>query len=697
MGNFIDRPISTQEDLLGWVDEMKQRERSRYRSIMIDWLNNLAAFHGRSDMKLNDELRIASRLTIEQRQELEQIAENWVQPHVRTLAAHMQKSRPKLEAVPSTTDESDIQAAKVGDRFLRSEWSQQDMDTERLAMSMWQSCVGNAFWHSFYDKTLGPRLENGMSIGQIVTKTTNPFKVVLEPHRDKISSCRWAIITERLPKDEVDAAFSESYAKLNNGQTLKLSGLGSKGNQVGDNITDSYMSIVGIELGKSHSDTDFVDVDILYHVPTKRYPEGLYAFICDGRLLYVDSFPYREFMNRIPIFHFREILAPWRFHGETSTTQVLRNQEYFVSLRKIERTYLRKHARGKWLVPKGCRIRKDALKSSDPNDDVVPYVATDGLKPEFIQGHAPPANLYTSMNNARESGNQASGVNEASRGGLPSGVTAGRAILALQEMDATRFGLTTQANETEYGAWGHAVLGMGRAFYSEKRKYQIAGEALEGSVFFFDRADLKNTTDVRCVTGSSLPDNKLAKRQEVREDFKLGVFGNPQSPEAGMKVRKMLEYGQSEDVYDDNALDEQVAEKENISMFGMGEQLLGQGVQDPMQLQQAVMPVGQFDDHLLHVKVHLRRWKKPGVRDNPPMASIIGQHIAQHMAALNPNPAPPQPGELPADQVIQAKAKGNSPANGKNLQSNPLQSEGSLKKEPTDQGITTSDLPPRGE
>lgn len=679
----LNEKITTPEQNASWVEEMKTRERLRNRQIWVDWLNTLAAFHGRPDLKFGSDYRQLERLTPAQRAELEEVAVNWVQPHVRTFAAHLLKARPVVEGVPETTDESDIQAAKVADRLLRGEWSRQDMDTRRVEAMMWVGATGNAFWHTFFDRDGGPvmPLDDGQSIpiGQTETETLNPFKVVTEPHRGSIDKCRWAIISQRLPTDETEAKYAPFYEQIHR-EPLRLrkssSGVGTK--RQADLVIDTYLSAIGFDRAYGSDDSDFVDVDTFYHIPTSRYPDGLYSIVSCGKTLYFGKYPY-PFLRILPICHFREILSPWRFLGETGATHVLRAQEYYVSLRQMERRFMRNFALGKWLLPRGCRIRKEHL--TNPLEAFVAYDSRGGEKPEFLPGSNPPSSIVNAMATARDDGNRASGLNEASQGIVPQGVTAGRAILALQEMDSTRLGLTVQQNETEYARWGRINLLMAREFYEEPRKYAISGDSLVGAVQYFNRADLRDTTDVRCVPGSALPQNKASKQQSVLELFGSGIFGPQQDPETLARVRKILEFGQTEDYHDESALDDQHAEQENQALVMMAKQY-PQGL--PPEAIGQVAPVALWDNHILHVKSHLRAWKIAIIKGNSAAASLIAPHLQLHAMITNPPPQPEQPQQPPISgppaQVNQSVATA-SPQGG----------------EPVDQQLTPQDMPPRGE
>jgi hypothetical protein len=348
-------------------------------------------------------------------------------------------------------------------------------------------------------------------------------------------------------------------------------------------------------------------------------------------------------MNRLPVMHFREILAPWRLYGDSGTIQVLNTQDAYNEMRLLEKRYHRAGINQKLMVPEGARLKVKRMASGD--NEVIYYRAKAGMKPEFEPGRGVPGSIFNSIELAQGEIARASGISEASSATPPAGITSGRALLALQEQDDGRLGLTIQLMEQEYAAWGKMVLNMAKTYYDEPRKYALAGEALSESIFFFEKADLRDSKDVRCVPGSSLPQNKLAKQQAVIEMFKAGVLGNPQDPEALARVRKMLEFGQTEDLFDDDALDEANAEHENMAML------------ETMQPER----VKTIDNHLVHLKVHLRRAKTVGVYDRPEIGAIFVAHIQMHQAAMNPvQQQMIQPGQAEAMQQEQETAGGNN-------------------------------------
>jgi hypothetical protein len=260
-------------------------------------------------------------------------------------------------------------------------------------------------------------------------------------------------------------------------------------------------------------------------------------------------------------------------------------------------------------------------------------------------------------------------------------------LLALQEQDETRLGITVQMMEHEDQKWGQNSLLMGKTYYSEKRRYAISGDSLAGGVWFFDRAELRNTQDVRVVPGSALPQNKYAKQETVIQMFGQGILGVPMSEEAQVRARRMLEFGLVEDLHDDDAVHEQVAEKENQAMISMANQAMQVTQGNPMAIQaflpQIVMPVRRYDKHLIHVRNHMRRINMMGVVDNPILYEAMAIHLDQHMMALQP---PPQPMVTPeaAATAGNQQEQGGSAGPQNNFQNQTPQGEGGPQLTPGD-------------
>jgi hypothetical protein len=660
--------IQSPGDLINWIKDRRRLERDRLRGSWRDWLNNLAVFHGRSDMQITDDLRLIKRLSPRQEERLNNIVVNFVQPHVRTIAAKIQRGNPILSCLPATSEERDVLAAKVGDRLLQNEWYQQRMDQRRLEMSVWLGATGNALFHTFFNRDLG-LINQGVPIGEVETVCLSPFKFCAEPFRSSIDKCRWAIIDEVMPIDHIHAAYGQEY-KNRTGVELSITAETNTDDQRMD-FASQMLSALGLPDHENYESSEFALCSFAYHLPSPRFPKGLYAVTCNDKLLYVGDYPLFDktgnYFDSLPIFHFKEILSPWRFMGESSTTLIRQHQKTYEELRNTELKILKRRAMPKLLVPEGTSISDEDIK--DPDQLVVRYRASvNAPPPQWDNGGQAPSGIYNSLELTRKEADMASGVNEVSRGALDSKMS-GRAILALQEQDETRLGHAGKLAEAEFSRWGQCVLFLVKNHYTEPRKYAVVGQGRQHAVFFFESSQLGETSDVRCEPGSALPLNRAAKQEFVMNMFQNGLLGPAQAPEAQLRARRMMEFGQFDDAWDDDAQDEGVAEKENEAIIQVVRQVLESGQPPEAALQYVMQNFGaqQWDNHLAHIKVHLRTFKSPGIRDNPLMSWIFQQIIGQHSQFMSGAPMDPNQ-QNPAPNAVTT----NLPLNegGQNLPSN---------------------------
>lgn len=648
----IQNPIRSLTDLAIWIDRMKCRERDRMRLLTVQWLENIAAFHGYHDLRASQNLQIYRRLSRREENELNDIGMNYVMPHVRTMIAKAVISRPITKAVAASTDEDDIQAARYADQFLEGEWLQQGMDIAKIEVAGYLGACGNAFGHQFFDAKQGLPVFEGVQEGRISTQIVNPLKIAVEPHRTRVELARWAIICSYNPMDEIEEQYEKEYQERT-GKRLRVEGVARSGSAVSSKGTDlwisSYLNMVGAVEHKDSGldESDYCETDLLYHLPTRRYPQGLYAVKVGSEIVSIGSYPY-PYLKRLPLLHWKEIMSPWRMYGEGSVNEVLKNQEMYTRLRRVERDYHLQNTCKKVAVNKKSRVSREKLASAET--EVIEYL---GDRPPTVLAPVPlPSGIYDSLKLTMDEG-QRIGFSDSTMGNNPAGVTSGKAFLALQSMDDSKLVGMSQLSEAEYAKWGQNSLLMGRECYPEKRKYAIAGKTGAGSVWFFDRARLGDTTDVVCVPGSALPKNKLAEKEQVRADFQAGIYGNPQDPESQVRVRKMLAIGDSEDMQDDEVVHQQVCEKENLSMGNMARSIIksaeNQGiVLTPEYLQAGVMPIQDFDHDQIHLRGHIRCLNSAGVVDDPQVYWVLAQHAQAHMIRIQQR----QMAMMPQEEVV---------------------------------------------
>jgi hypothetical protein len=238
-----------------------------------------------------------------------------------------------------------------------------------------------------------------------------------------------------------------------------------------------------------------------------------------------------------------------------------------------------------------------------------------------------------------------SGINEVSRGQVPTAGIPAIGMQFLMEQDDTRIGIVTENNENGWAAVGTLVLKYVEKYYVMERLIKIAGPRLEYTVKSLVGKDIRHNTDVMVIRGSTLPGSKVLKRQEILNLRSQGLFGNPNDPQVIQKVMDMLEYGDSYLAWEEQGID--MVQIEN----------------DIELIEQEIIPdLNEFDNHELHIKrknLYRKSDKLKKLSDTAQKILIFDIERRVQLLTMSKNPqlaAQAQQVAMQQQQVNQAKA-----------------------------------------
>ena len=164
------------------------------------------------------------------------------------------------------------------------------------------------------------------------------------------------------------------------------------------------------------------------------------------------------------------------------------------------------------------------------------------------------------------------------------------------------------------------------------QKIRIIGKNNEIDVIENFTGDmLRRNTQVVVAGTIGAPFSLVARKAEIMDMQQRGAFMNPETGQTDWRtVMELLEFGQTQDVFSEQALDEAQAETENREMT-MASMVEGD--------YSGIMPIAKrYQDHQLHVKIHNRKRKAPEyiemTKQNPIIDQLFEQHLQQHGAFL---------------------------------------------------------------
>jgi hypothetical protein len=410
--------------------------------------------------------------------------------------------------------------------------------------------------------------------GDVKIEVLNTLEIFPDPLAKTLEECQW-IIKAKVRKLEYfkehypvrgDAVREEDAWLLSSMYDLKtnaLTAVGIAGAQTQDQMRNSAIELV------------------YYEARSKNYPQGRMVVIANGVLLEDKELP----IGQYDIAKFDDVAIGGRYNAEAIITHLRPIQDQYNITRTKTSEWVKKMLAGKYIVAKGANLQQEAI--NDTSGEVVQYTPVpNAAEPKPMDIPQIPPYVYKDLQTLDGELDYISGINEISRGVLPSASIPAAGMAFLQEQDQTRIGVMTSRNEVGYAKVGESILRYVGKYYEMPRVLKLAGEGLQYTVKSFVGADLRDNFDVVVIPGSTIPSSKVLKRQDILNAYQMGILGNPMDDKLKAKVLKMLEYGDTAEMWKTQALDEAQI-KQNIEMIEAGK----------------TPQLSQFDNHTFALEV----------------------------------------------------------------------------------------------
>jgi len=518
-----------------------------------------------------------------------------------------------MSVIPSTTDDEDIRAAKMGDSVLKSFWHNDKMRKKVRELGGWIFGVGNAFLDDQWDKKLGsPQIgEDGKLYypGDATVGVWNPFEIVVpfaalgdtELHRfpwlikAKFRSLEWIA------------------GRYKNGD--KVAAEVRPGNYTNVN------QIMGAFSGTSSSEFPGAMVIELYLQPNQQFPKGLFLVGANGVVLEKQDYPFTEYS----LEHFKAIDVPGVFWGTCDVDQGIGLQKTWNQTISSIDEFNHVCAKGKGLTPRGAKL---GAAPDNSTGEWLEYNPVLGRAPEWMRPPNLSPSVTLSLQITKQSLEDLFSQHEVSRGTNKSDIRSGVMAGLLREQDS-HGAVPTHAvfEEGLEGVMGR-VLKRVQVGYTTERMLKVRGQDGDFEVFAFKGADLRDNTDVAVKRDSTMPDSRTLREAQILERYQAGLYGNIEDPQVRLKVSNLLEDAVVQDINDEMRLDEVYARWENMSFLqSPGDQYL----------------VNDYDDHAVHIREHNKlrksvRYQRLKV-DNPgafgKLELVFAEHVKTHQEFVN--------------------------------------------------------------
>lgn len=558
------------------------------------------------------------------------IHSNLILPAMQNRLARMLKNPPRYDVKPNSMDEEDKEAARLGIEVMGSVWDKQNINRKRIDLGMWLQQCGHSYGGVCWDDQDGEPLvdpETGEFLGyegDIRFDVVSAFEGFADPLAKTLDEASWFARAKVRKLDYFRTHFPER------GDLVKEEGVWLLSSQYEMRI--NTLNTVGPASSGTSEQMKNAAIEINYYEKrSKKYPNGRHVITANGVLLKNDELAVGE----IPYAKFDDIIVAGKYYSETPVTHARPLQDQYNRNLAKRAEWVNKLLAGKYIAAKGHGLIQEAL--NDQSGEVVEYDVVPGAsEPHAMNIPVMPSYCFQESELNKKDLNEIFGLSEVSRGQLPSASIPAMGIQLLLEQDETRLGIETEQQEYSWAKIGSLILKYADKYYITDRKLKTKGKNLQYQIKTFNGGMLKRNFDVTVIKGSTVPNSKVLKRQEILNLFGTGLLGNPQDPAIRDKVLTSMEYGDVGEVWEDHHLD------------------MTQIQNDITLIEQGAPPnVSILDNHALHIMQKNRyrksdKWKMMTPESQNIFEQNLEQHIQMGMSLANPQLShPPDAGPPP--------------------------------------------------
>lgn len=626
------------------LEKFKQAKQERWKAER-QWYLNLAFYFGRQNVIVQDtpgSQRSFKLYTPPAPYYRSRPVINLIRPLMRTEMAKLTAQKPSAFVVPVSSDERDMYAATAGEQIWDSQYRDKKFNNILRRAVFWSSMTGNGFIKSYWDADAVDKAVD--TLGDICYETVTPFHIfVPDLTEPEIENQPWVLHAEMRDTDTLKRIF-----KMNISSDSE------------DQITEPSMNdVMGFNQSKATKNSETLVLEFHFKPGSlKELPNGGVLTVADNKV--VNWFEGTYAHGQYPFAHIRHI-ETGKFYGDSTINDLI----------PLQREYNR--TRGQIIEAKN-RMAKPQLSaeigSIDPNKvtnepgQIILY--RPGFNPpQPIPLQSLPSYVLEEQDRIKQDMNDISGQHEVSQGTTPPGVTAATAISYLSEQDDTKLSYSYSSIEECVEKVAHQTLSYAQEYWTVPRKIKVAGDNGSFDVLAFEGADIRGNTDIRVEAGSALPTSRAAKQAFIMDLMKMGFI----DPQKGLEV---LEIGGINKIYDSIQTDKRQAQRENMRMAAVTEEIAMQSKMVAMQqLQQdpqfveavqsgdiqvdpstgeafiqtengpqmletpMMVPVNSWDNHMLHIEVHNDYRKGQAFEQlNDAAKALFEQHVNAHVSAI---------------------------------------------------------------
>lgn len=617
-----DKPLF-KEDIERYVLDEAERRRSERAELELQWQLNSNFLYGNQHCDIN----LVSG-TIEEYEPYEDGSSfevfNQIEPLFKTRQANLNKVNYAMSVNPRTSETDDIAKAKVSTALLRYKQSETDFNTFIKTATAWADTVGTCGVLCWWDQGKGDKVgevsvdeidEEGnprhrveyIFSGDVEYGLLTPYEILPESIYKQYMRDQRSVIVEQVMSVEdiydlygidVEGGAEDTYS------LSPVEGAGGLG----------YVATT--QKVTSHTLDNAAKVITYFERPSRRYPEGRLIIIIGEELRYYGKLPYA----RIPITIIKSDEVNGQFFGRSFIQSLIPLQRSYNGLINSIHDYTKRSTLGSWMVEEGAvdDLEEFATNISMPGGIVKYKNGHDKPQPANVPDF--PSMIYNEADKLYHDMEYIAGVSQMQVYGHQTGVTSGKAIENLTEIDNTRLSITSENVRGAVLDLARMWLEMYKKFAAGYRVLRVVGTNDAGDVLTWSKEDI-NSFDISYDTENEMIFSAEAQRQNAMNAFQMGLYLDESgmlSKTAKAKLLKAMKLQNFAEL--DDMIELQIARANRENGF-----LRNSGV--PPVIMDA-------DDHAIHIEEHekamLQQEYQSFKAQHPDLAEQFEAHVMEH-------------------------------------------------------------------
>lgn len=527
---------------------------------------------------------------------LERETFNQIAPLIETRRANLGKIDFMMKVKPATNELSDYSKAETSTKILQHTQKVSDFESKKNTMINWNELTGNCFWLSWWAKDKGEKyaVEKVLTVdadgtqkeketayyqGDLEYGLITPYEIYPESIFKQTVEAQRSIILEQVKT--VEEIYDLYGVKVEGSEieTFELTPVPSGGGfgYESTTVTIGHRTMKNAE-----------KVITYFERPSKHKPNGrMVIIIGDKELVYYGDLPY----SRIPIVQTVCIEVAGQFFGKSTIERLIPLQRAYNGCVNRIHEFIKQIAIGSYITEEGSVDVEEYEQNGQAPGALLVYKQGSAPPVPIPNGNLP-AEIMQERYNLKQDMEYAAGVSQLMvYGQAPSGMTSGKALNALTEIDNTRLSLTGDNIRNSIKNLAILWLEIYKKYATTRRVVNYVGLNNIGKAISWTKDDI-NSYDVEYVTENELLMSEDAQKQRFFEAYQMGLFTDKSGvipTRVKQKAKEYMKVGNYSDIMTIDELQIQAAQREN-TFFEDG----------------VIPEVSDFDEHDIHIEEHMR-------------------------------------------------------------------------------------------